>query len=257
MPLCAVLACYVKNSLSEIAHPLSGAEQSRLKSRHEKRDCCNFASSKLIPDIMSLQTLVKISNVTNLSDARYCAGMGVDMLGFSMDADSPDYIEPKKFDEIRGWVAGVQIVGETTAIDPEVIEQLLNTYQPDVLQVDEAALLPYLTTFDKPLILRVDLSQITLDQLDTLFQTGVAGADYILLESNGSVHLDDDLKTSLHRLASRFPILLGTGVSAQNVQNLLAELPVQGIALSGGDEERPGYKEFGELMDILEVIEVD
>ena len=26
---------------------------------------------------MALQTIVKISNVTNLSDARYCAGMGV------------------------------------------------------------------------------------------------------------------------------------------------------------------------------------
>ena len=74
---------------------------------------------------MALKTLVKISNVTNLSDARYCAGMGVDMLGFSMDADSPDYIEPKKFAEIRGWVAGVQIVGETQSTDPDVIEQLL------------------------------------------------------------------------------------------------------------------------------------
>ena len=80
---------------------------------------------------MSLKTIVKISNVTNLSDARYCAGMGVDMLGFSMDADSPNYIDPKKFGEIRGWVAGVQIVGETTATDPDVIEQLLDTYQPD------------------------------------------------------------------------------------------------------------------------------
>ncbi|QDK79076.1 N-(5'-phosphoribosyl)anthranilate isomerase [Spirosoma sp. KCTC 42546] len=204
---------------------------------------------------MSLKTLVKISNVTNLSDARYCAGMGVDMLGFSMDADSPDYIEPKKFDEIRGWVAGVQIVGETTSTDPEVIEQLLDTYKPDILQVNESALLSYLSTFTKPLILHVDLSQLTLDQLDTLFQTGVAGADYILLESNSPLHLDDELKTTLQRLAARYPILLGIGVSAENVHELLAELSVQGIALSGGDEERPGNKEFGELMDILEAIE--
>ncbi|MBD2755048.1 phosphoribosylanthranilate isomerase [Spirosoma validum] len=204
---------------------------------------------------MSLQTLVKISNVTNLSDARYCAGMGVDMLGFSMDAESPDYIEPKKFNDIRGWVAGVQIVGETASADPEVIEQLLDTYQPDVLQVDESALLPYLGTFGKPLILRVDLSQLTLDQLDTLFQTGVAGADYILLESNGSIHFDADLKATIQRLSSRYSILLGTGISLQNVHTLLTDLPVRGIALSGGDEERPGYKEFGELMDILEAIE--
>ena len=211
---------------------------------------------------MALQTLVKISNVTNLSDARYCAGMGVDMLGFSMDADSPDYVEPKKFDEIKAWVAGVQIVGETTSTDPEVIEQLLDTYQPDLLQVNEAALLPYFSTFGKSagelrLILHTDLSQLTLDQLDTLVQTGSAGADYILLESNAPVHLDADLKAVLRRLSARYPILLGTGVSVTNVHELLAELPIRGIALSGGNEERPGNKEFGELMDILEAIEED
>ncbi|MBD2702359.1 N-(5'-phosphoribosyl)anthranilate isomerase [Spirosoma sp. BT702] len=204
---------------------------------------------------MALKTLVKISNVTNLSDARYCAGMGVDMLGFSMDAGAPEYVDPKKFEEIKSWVAGVQIVGETTSIDPEQIEQLLATYQPDVLQVDEAALLPYLTTFERPLILRVDLSQMTLDQLDTLVRTSTSGADYILLESNTSLHFDADFKEILQHLAARYPILLGTGVSVENVHELLADLPVRGIALSGGDEERPGNREFGELMDVLEAIE--
>lgn len=212
---------------------------------------------------MALKTLVKISNVTNLSDARYCAGMGVDMLGFSMDTDSPDYVEPKKFAEIRGWLAGVQIVGETRSTDPEAIEQLLEMYQPDLLQVDEAALLPYLSTLgtsDKELrfILRVDVAQLTLDQLDTLLQTGAANADYVLLESNGPVNMEDELKTLLQRRSTRYSILLGTGISAENVHALLAELSsVRGIALSGGIEEQPGNKEFGELMDILEAIEED
>lgn len=211
---------------------------------------------------MPLKTLVKISNVTNLSDARYCAGMGVDMLGFSMDADSPDYVDPATFAQMRSWVAGVLIVGETTATDTDAIGQLLDTYQPDLLQVEEAAMLPYLSTFRKGtdglrLILRADLSQLTLNQLNTLFQTGSTGAEYVLLESNSPLHLDDDLKTTLQRLAGRYPVLLGTGVSASNVHDLLTDLPVRGIALSGGNEEQPGNKEFGELMDILEAIEVE
>jgi phosphoribosylanthranilate isomerase len=206
---------------------------------------------------MALKTLVKISNVTNLSDARYCAGMGVDMLGFSMDTDSADYVDPARFTEMRSWVAGVLIVGETTSTDIDIIEQLLDTYQPDLLQVDESAMLPYLSTFGKRLILRVNLSLLTLDQLNTLFQTGASGAEYVLLESSGPLHLDDDLKSALQRLASRYAILLGTGISVSNVHDLLSELPVQGIALSGGNEEQPGNKEFGELMDILEAIEVD
>ena len=209
---------------------------------------------------MSLKTIVKVSGVTNLSDARYCAGMGVVMLGFSMDADSPNYVEPAKFTEIRGWLAGVQIVGETTATDPDVIESLLEAYQPDALQIDEPALLPYLGTFNSSsgelsLILRVDLTHVTLDQLDTLFQTSVAGADFVLLESHSSVHIDDELKTLLQQLAKRHPILLGTGISAKRVHDLLDSLPIQGIALNGSHEEQPGNKEFGELMDVLEAIE--
>lgn len=34
---------------------------------------------------MALKTFVKISGVNNLSDARYCAGMGVNQLGFNIE----------------------------------------------------------------------------------------------------------------------------------------------------------------------------
>lgn len=206
---------------------------------------------------MALQTIVKISNVTNLSDARYCAGMGVDLLGFSMDSTSPDYIDPARFSEIRGWVAGVHIVGETSSVDPEQIEQLLTDYQPDVLQVDEAALLPYLSTMGKPLMLRVDLAGMSLEQLDAVAGTALPGIDYLLLESQSVIHLDDELKAALTQIAGRHPVLLGIGFEATSIQTVLAELPVAGIALTGGNEERPGSRDFGALMDILEVLEVD
>ncbi len=206
---------------------------------------------------MALQTTVKLSNVTNLSDARYCAGMGVDMLGFSMDSTSPDYIEPARFNEIRGWVAGVSIVGETSSADPEQIEQLLTAYQPDVLQVDEAALLPYLSTMGKPLMLRVDLTSVSLEQLDAVANTGLPGIDYLLLESQSIIHIDEALKVALTQIASRHPVLLGIGFEADTIQSVLTELPVAGIALAGGNEERPGSRDFGALMDILEVLEVD
>jgi phosphoribosylanthranilate isomerase len=206
---------------------------------------------------MALRTTVKISNVTNLSDARYCAGMGVELLGFSMDADSLGYVDPTRFGEMRGWVAGIHIVGETRSADPDTIEQLLGTYQPDVLQVDEAALLPYLSTFGKPLILRVELSSTTLTHLDALAATDIPGIDYLLLESPSSLHLDADLLTSITYLSQRHPVLLGVGITPDNVGTLLDTLPVAGIALLGEHEERPGSKDFGALMEVLEKLEVD
>ena len=206
---------------------------------------------------MALSTLVKISNVTNLSDARYCAGMGVDMLGFSMDADAPDYVDPDRFAAIRGWVAGVQIVGETHSTDPVAIEQLVQTYQPDYLQVDDAAMLPYLASFDKPLLLRVDLTTTNPAQLEAIVRDGSATAEYMLLEGNEAQSLTAEQQDVLYKLAGKYPILLGMGITAENVHDLLDELPVRGIALRGGDEDKPGDKEFGELMDILEAIEED
>ena len=48
-----------------------------------------------------LITKVKVGQVTNLSEARYCAGMGVDFLSFPIVS-----IDPKTYQEITGWVAG-------------------------------------------------------------------------------------------------------------------------------------------------------
>ena len=48
-----------------------------------------------------LKTKVKVSKVTNLSEARYCAGMGVDFLSFPVSS-----VDPKTYQEITGWVAG-------------------------------------------------------------------------------------------------------------------------------------------------------
>lgn len=207
-----------------------------------------------------LATLVKISNVTNLSDARYCAGMGVDMLGFSMDESSPDYVNPVRFTEIRNWLVGVQIVGETGETDLNRIGELLAIYQPDLLQVDEAALLPALSTLGKPpgglrLILRLNLADMTLEQLDALVQANPTNADYVLLESPNPLHLDDDLKTAIGQLATRHAVLLGAGISAESIHDRLAELPIKGIALTGGPEDRPGSRDFGQLMDILEILD--
>ncbi len=211
---------------------------------------------------MALQTTVKISGVTNLSDARYCAGMGVAMLGFVMDETAPNYVDPNTFSAMRGWVAGVQIVGETSATDPELIEKLLTDYQPDLLQLEangetNAALIHYLARFGKPLILRADLANVTLGQLDTLAAQSFEPIAYFLVESQSIIPLDASLIATLTRLAARYPVLLGIGLSGQNVQDVLTSLPITGIALTGSHEERPGSKDFGELMDILEVLEED
>lgn len=206
-----------------------------------------------------LTSFVKISNVTNLSDARYCAGMGVDMLGFSIDENSPSFITAKKFAEMKAWVAGVQIVAETHNTDPVALLELLKEYPCEALQVSDPDLLPILNReLDKPLLLRVDVDHYEADELDALMGRYQSDVAYFLLESEQNAELTREWMDYIKTLSQEYPILLGFGLDTQNaVLDAVEELNVKGVALRGGEEIRPGYKDFGTLMDILEALEED
>jgi phosphoribosylanthranilate isomerase len=206
-----------------------------------------------------LATIVKISNVTNLSDARYCAGMGVDMLGFSIDENSSSYITPKKFQELRAWIAGVKLVAESAETDAQALLHALTGYEVDALQVEEPSLLAFLNSeLGKPLLLRINVDQYGADELDALMGRYALDVAFFLLESEKGQSLTSDWKEYLASLGKDFPILLGFGLDHENeVLEITDNSRVQGIALRGGDEIRPGYKDFGALMDILEALELD
>ena len=105
---------------------------------------------------MALKTNVKISNVSNLSDARYCAGMGVDMLGFCTDESKPDYINPTVFSELTQWVAGPQFVGEFGSMNSDDIKLINTDYQFDLIETAIIENLEPLTVLDIPLILKLE-----------------------------------------------------------------------------------------------------
>lgn len=60
---------------------------------------------------MALKTFVKISTVNNLSDARYCAGMYVNLMGFNLEEGNKDYMAPEKYQELTDWLSGLEYVG--------------------------------------------------------------------------------------------------------------------------------------------------
>lgn len=84
---------------------------------------------------MNYPFLLKFSSVTNLSDARYAAGMWADFIGFCFDPASPDYIEPAKAKEIAGWINGPLIVGEFGNQPMEWINDFIKGIPLQALQV--------------------------------------------------------------------------------------------------------------------------
>lgn len=190
---------------------------------------------------MSLKTFVKVGSVTNLSDARYCAGMGVDILGFDISEDATGYIDRDTFNQIKEWVSGVEIACEVESA------AMAEGYDFDLLELKS---LPSNRIKDK-----VSL-KVNIDKIGDYLTEDLKAFQYILVTGNRG-EIKDDEKIRIRALAEKYPVLIGYGLKPGNIISLVSELGVKGIGLYGGDEIRPGYKDYDELADILEELEED
>ena len=206
---------------------------------------------------MALKTFVKISEVNNLSDARYCAGMGVDQLGFNVVPGHSHFVDSKKFHEITGWVAGVKSVGEFGNQTADYAAEVLNDYGFDYIQTDRIDLLEEFGRLRAPVILNLNVDGYTDSKaVEKVFEYAHGLVEYFLVHSqHEGVNLQQ--LRGIASLTKRFNIVLGSWISNQNIADVLAMGDFTGIALKGGEEIKPGYKDFDELADILEVIEIE
>ncbi len=181
---------------------------------------------------MPLKTVVKVGSITNLSDARYCAGMGVDFLGFRAVEGQENYLPPKKYQEIRGWITGPQTVAEVYGLtEAAQLDVLLEDYKPDYLEMGMAELNLF-ATLPLPVILRVE-GEIPPD---------IHLPPRYLLVTTLKGHGDSiPLLLEVHRPAE-MPDALGEG---------------NGLALNGGSEISPGLRDYSALAEILEQLEVE
>jgi phosphoribosylanthranilate isomerase len=194
-----------------------------------------------------LKTKVKVSSIENLSDARYCAGMGVEWLGF------PLAMPLEKFAEIRNWLAGVQIVGECAGLKPEEIKALVATHQPDAIEIDSKVNLVLIQDIDLPKILRVNIET---DNLPALFASAAPYVSHFLLTGDSPESLQG-MESSIEIWAAQYPIILGLDVPEEDLEEWLEQTSIQGIGLTAGKEDRPGFRDFSDLMSILEKLEID
>lgn len=203
---------------------------------------------------MALKTFVKLNSITNLTDARYGAGMYVNLLGFDLDSSSPNYISPEQFNEITGWVSGVDLVGEFTEESKPDLAETLKSY-PSItwVECDNLWELDSLIESSYSLIYRLPLGEIGYLKKETI---------QFITDSEIYLHLVSD-ETSLTAgqleeikiLSATCKVLLGVGITEENILDLLNETGIYGISLTGGEEIKPGLKDMNELADILEKLE--
>lgn len=192
---------------------------------------------------MALKTFVKVSGVNNLSDARYCAGMGVNELGFNIESSHPNYTDPQSFKELSDWVSGVDFVGEIESIESKGnITSLIEGYALNAIQVSHAELIDEALESGKEVIYYTT----SVKDAEEIAEKFGSSLSYILLEDDSAI-----------KPLSGADIVIGSGFDADNIESVLEEVQPKGIALKGSDEIRPGFKEFDEMADILEALDAD
>lgn len=168
-----------------------------------------------------LKTTVYVSDINNLSDARYCAGMMVDYLGFNLDK-----ISVEDFREITQWIEGT-IVAEFNEPNVDKINAIIDEFKLDYVT---------LNTNDIPEGINAKVILIS-DKENKKCEFQIVDQNKLSEVMNSNVLVSGDYK----------PNELDSILNRQNIK---------GICLKGGDEIRPGQKDFDELADILESLEV-
>lgn len=179
-----------------------------------------------------------MSNITNLSEARYCSGMGVQFLAFPIDV-----VDPQLFKDITGWVKGPKMILDVSSSSQIPFS---NEYEADYILVNE----------DQFNSLPPDWATLTIvkynsrtNQKETFLNRKNEIA-YLLAESGS--------KEELQVLASEgFQVMMTLTDDTMHYLNELEAWPVQGVVLSGRQETKPGLTNYDHLSSVLEKLEVN
>ncbi len=188
-----------------------------------------------------LKTRVILSEVVNLSDARYAAGMGVDYIGFAINPASNRLVTAAQAGAISEWLSGVEIIGDIGDTRPANLSE----YRLDLIQTNNEGLLADL----KAGILAVDVKDAT-ERLLARYKEQVVF--FVLYSANPEAD-----KQHLASLCRQFPVFLATEFTAERLEVVLNAIQPAGIVLRGSEEEKPGLSNYDGIADILELLEAE
>ncbi|MGI4886064.1 MAG: hypothetical protein ACRYFR_14000 [Janthinobacterium lividum] len=209
---------------------------------------------------MALRIPVLVRGINNLSDARYCAGMGADGLVFTLDPELPGAIDPATAKELAGWVAGVALIGEFGAADPAQLVAVAAACGLDRVLLHEAPLFAAAGPLPFPVLRETDLVTALQARRDPALARALRSTDFAPAGGALLVTLPEGadvgaLGPQLAALAQEFALWLGGAFTAADLPGLLDGVRPAGLVLQGGDELKPGLRDFTGLEEIFEALE--
>lgn len=196
------------------------------------------------------KAICKVSGISSLTDARYCAGMEVDYLGIPFDNQVIGAIDRNLFVSISGWIEGPVWVGEYEGNDFQNILEISDSYGINFWQLSNKDLALKLRILGFKVALKVeDLQE---NQLKEVLET--IRPEFLVLKANPNSA--EDVKRA-KALNERIQVLIHPISGIADVEFWKSSSPGIGFQLVSGEEERPGWMDLSGLQDILENLEVD
>jgi phosphoribosylanthranilate isomerase len=200
---------------------------------------------------MANPTKIKLSPITNLSDARFAAAAGIEYMGFCFDPSSPDFLLPIKALEIIEWTSGSYAIGEFGSQELSEISELSDLLNLDVVLLNNRILPDELPQIGKPIIKGIQLDEMGPVELANELCAYAPYADAFQL--NGTQPIDAR-KDELMEACLQYKIVWNLPYNNANVLDILNTYKPYSLVILAGSEEKVGMKEYDELNEMLDLL---
>lgn len=173
-----------------------------------------------------MKVKIKVGNISQFNEARYCAGMGVDWIGF-------DNITSESFAEMKSWLVGPQFAVE--------VEAMPGTLIPDTIMEVPAS---EITKVQGSFAIRLHLKEW--EKYKEEISTRKNSIQYV------QVHLSDN-EVENEKALKELSSIVKVYVLVENAERLddYLLLQTEGIALTGGMKE-----DYSHISSVLEQLQV-
>lgn len=207
---------------------------------------------------MALVLPVMVRGINNLSDARYCAGMGADCLTFRLDPSWPDHLTPDAVRELSGWVSGVQLIGEFDGLPIEEINTLAQACGLHAVLLHHRRSPEELAGLTVPALKLIRwIPDMLPEDVDLRFREQAPHyLGFVMATPPAQLPNSAEL-LRLTEQARTYPVWLGAGYAPTDIRRFVETVRPAGIVLEGGHEIKPGLRDFEEMEAVFEALEID
>jgi phosphoribosylanthranilate isomerase len=199
---------------------------------------------------MSLKYFVKVGNVNNLSDARYCSAMGVNQLGFKLNDYDSNTSTIDNIKEIIGWINGVDTVAEFYNNDVQFINSIIEIELFDFIQLNHNININDINIDSKRIIISIK----HIDKFNEFFVDNFikkfSGISYLIIEN-----IELFTSNQLYKFSNNFKILINPTLEFIKNEDLINKYSFLGFNLFGSDEIKAGFKDYNSISDTLDLIQ--